>query len=95
MDGKLGPYAVEPRLRRADTVNILDTSLLRCAWRAARRGRERLDFWTWTIRWRRVSRPQLLNAVADFAPKQRSSHFAPPPGLGMAGAGSPVIGAQT
>jgi adenylate kinase family enzyme len=70
MDGELGPYdAVEPRLCRADHVIILDMSLLRCAWRAVRRGRERLDFWTWRIRWRRVSRPQLLNAAADFAPQ--------------------------
>jgi hypothetical protein len=70
LDGDLGPYdAVEPRLRRADTVVILDVSLWRCVWRAARRGRERRDFWTWTIRWRRVSRPPLLTAVADFAPR--------------------------
>jgi adenylate kinase family enzyme len=70
MDGDLGPYdAAEPRLRRADTVVILDMSLWRCAWRAARRGRERRDFWAWTIRWRRVSRAQLLTAVADFAPR--------------------------
>jgi len=70
MDGDLGPYDdVEPRPRRADTVIILDTSLWRCAWRAARRGRERRDFWTWTIRWRRSSRPQLLAAIAALAPR--------------------------
>ena len=69
MDGDLGPYdAVEPRLRRADTVVFLETALLQCVWRAARRGRERLDFWTWMIRWRRIIRPQLLADVANFAP---------------------------
>lgn len=68
MDGDLGPYdAVEPRLRRADTVIVLDLSLSRCAWRALRRGRERRDFWRWTIRWRRDSRPHLLAAIAAHA----------------------------
>lgn len=68
MDGDLGPYdVVEARLRRADTVIILDMSLCRCAWRAVKRGRERRDFWTWTIRWRRASRPHLLAAIASHA----------------------------
>ena len=35
MDGDLGPYDdVEVRLRAADTVILLDFSLIRCAWRA-------------------------------------------------------------
>jgi adenylate kinase family enzyme len=72
MEGELGPYDdVEPRLRRADTVIILDLPLWRCAWRVASRGRERRDFWTWTTRWRRVSRPRLLTAVAELAPGAR------------------------
>ncbi|HXW91264.1 MAG TPA: hypothetical protein VEK33_12020 [Terriglobales bacterium] len=42
MDGDLGHYdAVEGRLRVADTIILLDFSLVRCAWRALRRGRER------------------------------------------------------
>src|SRR5438270_6673284 len=46
MDGELGLYdAVEERLRMADTIILLDFSLLRCAWRAFRRSRERADFW--------------------------------------------------
>lgn len=46
MDRDLGPYdAPAARLRRADTVVILDLPLWRCAWRAARRSRERADFW--------------------------------------------------
>ena len=69
MDGDLGPYDdVAPRLRRADNVVMLDLALWRCAWRAWRRGPERRDFWEWTVRWRRVSRPALLRAVAEFAP---------------------------
>lgn len=37
LDGDLGPYdAPAIRLRRPDTVVILDLSLTRCAWRAAR-----------------------------------------------------------
>lgn len=46
MDGDLGPYDVLiTRLARADTVVILDYGLVRCVWRAARRSRERWDFW--------------------------------------------------
>lgn len=70
MDGDLGPYdAVEPRLRRADTVVVLDLPLWVCAWRARRRGPERRDFWDWTLRWRRHSRPRLLRAIAERAPQ--------------------------
>ena len=69
MDGDLGPYdAVEPRLRRADTVVVLDLPLWLCAWRARRRGPERRDFWEWTIGWRRHSRPGLLRAISELAP---------------------------
>jgi hypothetical protein len=69
MDGDLGPYdALAPRLERADTVLILDFSLIRCAWRAARRSRERADFWWWLLTWRHRGRPAVLNAVAGYAP---------------------------
>lgn len=69
MDGDLGPYdEAAVRLGRADTVLILDFSLVRCAWRAARRSRERLDFWQWLLMWRRSSRPVLLATVATYAP---------------------------
>jgi adenylate kinase family enzyme len=70
IDGDLGPYDhVEPRVRRADTVAVLDMPLWLCAWRAWRRGPERRDFWDWTVRWRRQSRPRLLRAVSDLAPR--------------------------
>lgn len=70
MDGDLGPYDhIEPRIRRADTVVVLDMPLWLCAWRAWRRGPERRDFWDWTVRWRRQSRPRLLRAVSDLAPR--------------------------
>src|SRR5690349_19246238 len=40
IDGDLGLYdAVEVRLRAADTIILLDFSLLRCAWQAIRRSR--------------------------------------------------------
>jgi adenylate kinase family enzyme len=70
MDGDLGPYdVVEPRLRRADTVVVLDLPLWLCAWRARRRGPARRDFWQWTIRWPRHSRPSLLRAISELAPQ--------------------------
>ncbi len=68
MDGDLGPYAAPAaRLARADTVLIFDFSLARCAWRAARRSRERADFWRWLLAWRYRSRDTVLDAVATFA----------------------------
>lgn len=69
MDGDLGPYdAVEARLRRADTIIVLDFSLLRCAWRAIRRARERADFWRWLFNYRRTYLPILLQTIAQHAP---------------------------
>ncbi len=69
MDGDLGQYDVlGPRLVAADTVLVLDFSLVRCIWRAARRSRERADFWWWVLWWRYRSRPALLQAVATYAP---------------------------
>jgi adenylate kinase family enzyme len=42
MDGDPGPCdVVEVRLRAADTIVFLDFSLVRCAWRAVLRARER------------------------------------------------------
>jgi adenylate kinase family enzyme len=69
MDGDLGQYdAVEVRLSAADTIILLDLGLVRCAWRALRRGRERSDFWHWLITYRRRSLPLLMQAVSRFAP---------------------------
>lgn len=70
MDGDLGPYDTPaPRLRRADTVLVLDLSLVRCAWRAARRSRESADFWWWVIAWRWRSRRLVMDAVTAHAPQ--------------------------
>jgi adenylate kinase family enzyme len=67
-DGDLGPYdAVEVRLRVADTIIFLDFSLVRCAWRAVRRSRERADFWLWMLRYRRHHRSILIDAIANHA----------------------------
>jgi hypothetical protein len=72
MDGDLGPYdALEERLRMADTIVVLDFSLLRCAWRTLRRSRERRDYWRWVLLWRRRSRPILLRSIALHAPRAR------------------------
>jgi nicotinamide riboside kinase len=69
LDGDLGPYDVtEPRLTRADTVVIMDTSLVSCVWRALRRGRQRFDFWAWVFTWGRRYRPQILADVQRYAP---------------------------
>jgi len=72
MDGDLGPYDVlEPRLVAADTVIILDFSLLRCAWRSIRRSSERLDYWRWLIGYRRRSLPVVMAAITTRAPLAR------------------------
>jgi adenylate kinase family enzyme len=69
IEGDLGPYGVvKVRLRAADTIICLDFSLVRCAWRAAWRSRERADFWRWLIAYRRQSRPMLIQAIANHAP---------------------------
>jgi adenylate kinase family enzyme len=69
MDGDLGPYdIVETRLRASDTVAFLDFSIIRCAWRAFRRSRERPDFWLWLFGYRRQSRPFLMKEIARHAP---------------------------
>lgn len=74
MDGDLGPYdAPAARLRYADTVVILDLSLLRCAWRAARRDRAGWGFWLWLLTWRWRSRRRLLRMVATHARHARVS----------------------
>jgi adenylate kinase family enzyme len=68
MDGDLGPYdVIEVRLRAADTIILLDFSLVRCAWRAIRRSRERIDFWRWLVAYRRQSRPILMKAILTHA----------------------------
>jgi adenylate kinase family enzyme len=66
MDGDLGPHdAVDVRFRAADTIIFLDFSFGRCAWRAIWRSRERADFWLWLWRYRRHSRPSLMQAIAE------------------------------
>jgi hypothetical protein len=66
MDGDLGPNdAVEVRLRAADTIILLDFSLICCAWRAVRRSRERGDFWRWLLAYRFQSRPILMQAISN------------------------------
>jgi adenylate kinase family enzyme len=72
MDGDLGPYdAVEVRLHAADTIVFLDFSIVRCAWRALRRSRERMDFWRWLISYRYRSRPLLQRMIAKHAAQAR------------------------
>ena len=72
LDGDLGPYDVlEPRLGRADTIVVFDLPTWRCAWRAVRRSRERLDFWRWLLTWRRHYRPRLMEAIDIYAAEAR------------------------
>ena len=72
LDGDLGPYDVlDVRLRHADAVVLLDLPTWRCAWRAARRSRPRLDFWRWLLTWRRRYRPRLRRSIAQHAPNAR------------------------
>jgi adenylate kinase family enzyme len=82
MDGDLGPYdAVEVRLRAADTIIFLDFSLVRCAWRAVRRSRERFDYWLWLLQYRHQSRQILLEAIANHAASANLHVLRNPEGL--------------
>lgn len=69
LDGDLGPYdtGLALRLRRADTVILLDFALWRCVWRAVRRSREAREFWIWVHRYRRDSLPGIAEAIATQA----------------------------
>ncbi|MCV7259480.1 adenylate kinase [Mycobacterium shimoidei] len=68
LDGDLGEYDVlTERLRAADTVIVLDFSLWRCVWQAARRSRQKLEFWRWVICYRRRSLPRITAAIAADA----------------------------
>jgi len=83
MNGDLGSYdAVEVRLRAADTIIFLDFSLVRCAWRAIRRSRERGDFWRWLLTYRYQSRPILRATIANHAPHTVLHVFRSPRALG-------------
>jgi adenylate kinase family enzyme len=82
MGGDLGPYdAVAVRLRAADTIIFLDFSLVRCAWRAIHRSRERADFWRWLLAYRYQSRPILRAAIARHAPNAVLHVFRSPSAL--------------
>jgi adenylate kinase family enzyme len=82
IDGDLGPLdVVEPRLRVAEMVILLDFSLARCAWRAMRRSHERLDFWWWVLAYRWQSRPALLKTIANCAPTAELYIFRSPKAL--------------
>ncbi len=99
MDGDLGPHdAVEVRLRAADTIIFLDFSLVRCAWRAIWRSRERGDFWRWLLTYRYQSRPILRAAISNHAPNAVLHVLRSPKALGRfvedAAAATPVVRAR-
>jgi len=82
MDGDLGPHdVVATRLRRADTVILLNYSLVRCMWNALRRSTERADFWQWVIGYRRKSLPVLKKAILKHAPQAKVHIFRSPRAL--------------
>jgi adenylate kinase family enzyme len=82
IDGDLGQYdAVEVRLRAADTIILLDFSLLRCAFQAIRRSRERSDFWFWLIAYRYRSLPIVREAIYRYAHKAAFHVFRSPRAL--------------
>lgn len=68
LDGDLGPFdALEPRLRAADTVTVLDYSLVRCAWQSIRRSTESVGYWRWMLWYRRRSLPGVMADIATHA----------------------------
>jgi len=77
--GDLGPYdAVEVRLRVAGTVVFLDFSLVQCGWRAARRSRERLDFWSDCYSVDAKADRSSLRRLLSTQLRRRSTFFATP-----------------
>jgi hypothetical protein len=69
MDGDLGKYdELCVRLQAADTVLVLDFSLLRCLVRALRRSKERMDFWWWLVTWRWIERPKIKKPLLNTPP---------------------------
>jgi adenylate kinase family enzyme len=89
IEGDLGPYdAAEVRLRAADTIIFLDFSLVRCAWRAVRRSRERADFWHWLLAYRYQSRPNLMSTISNHAPYAALHVFRNPKALAQFVAGA-------
>jgi adenylate kinase family enzyme len=76
LDGDLGPYDVlEVRLKAADTVILLDFSILACAWRAFRRAKERIDFWVWLFTWKWKELPKLERAIATHGSRAKLLRF--------------------
>jgi hypothetical protein len=73
LDGDLGPYdsVLDVRLRAADTIIVLNFTLMRCAWRTVLRGRERAGYWRWVWAYRRQSLPKIMRAIRQDAPQAR------------------------
>jgi adenylate kinase family enzyme len=73
LDGDLGPYdsALDARLQAADTIIVLNFSVLRCAWRTLLRGRERAGYWRWVWTYRRQSLPSVMEAIRRHAPQAK------------------------
>jgi hypothetical protein len=71
LDGDLGPYdsALDARLAAANTIIVLNFSLLRCAWRTMLRGRERGGYWRWVRTYRRQGLPGIMAAIGRDAPQ--------------------------
>jgi adenylate kinase family enzyme len=79
LDGDLGPHdAPEPRLRAADTVLVLDYSLMRCLWRSIRRSSESAGYWCWTIGYRQRSLPSVMADITKHAGGARLHVFRNP-----------------
>jgi adenylate kinase family enzyme len=79
MDGDLGKYdELGVRLQAADTVLVLDFSLLRCLVRALRRSKERMDFWWWLVTWRWIERPKIKKAITEHAASAHVRTFGKP-----------------
>ena len=70
IEGDLGPHDdLEPRLASADTVIVLDYSLIRCVWRSIRRSGENADYWRWLLGYRRRSLPTILALIERHSPR--------------------------
>jgi hypothetical protein len=70
LDGDLRPHdaALEVLLRAANTIAVLDFTVLRCGRRTLRRGHEHAEYWRRVCAYRRRSLPHVMRTISSETP---------------------------